>query len=87
MQQKYKVFINNQPKIIDHNWNQFCEKYKMIYASGGVVFNNEKLLMIFRNGFWDLPKGKIEINESVAQAIFIFNFVYMQCLYVLFYPY
>lgn len=36
----------------------------MIYASGGVVFNNEKLLMIFRNGFWDLPKGKIELNES-----------------------
>lgn len=64
MQQKYKVFINNQPKIIDHNWNQFCEKYKIIYASGGVVFNNDKLLMIFRNGFWDLPKGKIELNES-----------------------
>jgi hypothetical protein len=58
MQQKYKVFINNQPKIIDHNWNQFCENYKMIYASGGVVFNNDKLLMIFRNGFWDLAKRK-----------------------------
>ena len=36
----------------------------MIYASGGVVFNNNKLLMIYRNGFWDLPKGKMEINES-----------------------
>lgn len=64
MQQKYKVFINNQPKIIDHNWKQFCENYKMIYASGGVVFNDNKLLMIYRNGFWDLPKGKMEINES-----------------------
>jgi 8-oxo-dGTP pyrophosphatase MutT (NUDIX family) len=36
----------------------------MIYASGGVVFNDNKLLMIYRNGFWDLPKGKMEINES-----------------------
>lgn len=68
MQQKYKVFINNQPKIIDHKWNQFCKKYKMIYASGGVVFNNDKLLMIFRNGFWDLPKGKIELNESELEC-------------------
>lgn len=40
----------------------------MIYASGGVVFNNEKLLMIFRNGFWDLPKGKIELNESELEC-------------------
>ena len=64
MKQKYKVFINNQPKIIDHNWKQFCENYKMIHASGGVVLNNNKLLMIYRNGFWDLPKGKMEINES-----------------------
>ena len=68
MQQKYKVFINNQPKIIDHNWKQFCENYKMIYASGGVVFNNNKLLMIYRNGFWDLPKGKMEINESEIEC-------------------
>ena len=40
----------------------------MIYASGGVVFNNEKLLMIFRNGFGDLPKGKIELNESELEC-------------------
>lgn len=42
----------------------------MIYASGGVVFNNDKLLMIFRNGFWDLPKGKIELNESELECAF-----------------
>ena len=75
MQQKYKVFINNQPKIIDHNWNKFCEKYKMIYASGGVVFNHDKLLMIFRNGFWDLPKGKIELNESSANISYKIDFL------------
>ncbi len=40
----------------------------MIYASGGVVFNNNKLLMILRNGFWDLPKGKIELKESELEC-------------------
>ena len=68
MQQKYKVFINNQAKIIDHNWEEFCNNYKMIFASGGVVFNNEKLLMIYRNGLWDLPKGKMELNESELEC-------------------
>ena len=68
MQQKYKVFINNQAKIIDHNWEEFCDNYKMIFASGGVVFNNEKLLMIYRNGFWDLPKGKMEPNECESEC-------------------
>ena len=68
MQQKYKVFINNQPNIINHNWKGFCDNYKIIYASGGVVFNNDKLLMIYRNDFWDLPKGKIELNESELEC-------------------
>ena len=40
----------------------------MISASGGVVLNNEKLLMIYRNGFWDLPKGKMEANESESEC-------------------
>ena len=40
----------------------------MIFASGGVVFNNEKLLMIYRNGLWDLPKGKMELNESESKC-------------------
>jgi len=64
MQQKYKVFINNKPKMILDNWEDFCSKYKVIYAAGGLVYNNDSLLMIFRNGKWDLPKGKKELNES-----------------------
>lgn len=38
----------------------------MIEAAGGLVSNkNGDILMIFRNGKWDLPKGKLEIGESV----------------------
>lgn len=43
--------------------------FKVIHAAGGVVENLEgKILMIFRMNKWDLPKGKIEVNESPADA-------------------
>ena len=47
----------------------FLQDYELIEAAGGVVYNQHKnLLMIFRNGKWDLPKGKIESNEDSDKA-------------------
>ena len=67
--QKYKVYINNSSNIIVDDLNNFKKKYNCIHASGGVVFNfKNEILMIFRNGIWDLPKGKIEYNESNETA-------------------
>jgi 8-oxo-dGTP pyrophosphatase MutT (NUDIX family) len=44
-------------------------KCKIILAAGGVVKNDQnKLLLIFRNGKWDLPKGKMEKNETPEEA-------------------
>ena len=41
----------------------------MVKAAGGVVYNQKKeLLMIFRNGKWDLPKGKLETGESIEEC-------------------
>lgn len=41
-------------------------------ASGGVVLRvsaeGEEVLLILRNGIWDLPKGKRERGESVAEC-------------------
>jgi len=69
MSQKYKVYINNTRKIIEENWKDFCSKFIMIEAAGGLVFNKDgDILMIFRNGKWDLPKGKLEIGESVEEC-------------------
>jgi 8-oxo-dGTP pyrophosphatase MutT (NUDIX family) len=69
MSQKYKVYINNTPKIIEENWKDFCSKFIMIEAAGGLVFNKEEqILMIFRNGKWDLPKGKLEEGENKKQC-------------------
>ncbi len=39
---------------------------KKIIAAGGLVFNDRnELLMIFRRGKWDLPKGKLDEGESI----------------------
>jgi ADP-ribose pyrophosphatase YjhB (NUDIX family) len=45
--------------------HHFLTSFKIIHAAGGIVINEqEQLLIIFRNGVWDLPKGKMEHNES-----------------------
>ena len=41
----------------------------MVEAAGGLVFNqDDQILMIFRNGKWDLPKGKLEEGENKKQC-------------------
>jgi len=42
---------------------------KKIIAAGGLVLNDKKeLLMIFRRGKWDLPKGKLDGGESIEDC-------------------
>ncbi|MFM7839057.1 MAG: NUDIX hydrolase [Chitinophagaceae bacterium] len=44
----------------------FWKKFKVIQAAGGVVTNDQKeLLLIFRRGKWDLPKGKLDPGETL----------------------
>ncbi len=43
--------------------------YKLISAAGGVVKNSDgKVLMMFRRGKWDLPKGKVDKGETIRHA-------------------
>lgn len=50
-------------------WGLFRKQFIEIPAAGGIVKNkNEQLLFIKRLGKWDLPKGKIENNESIETA-------------------
>ena len=37
----------------------------IIAAGGSVVNQNKEMLWIFRRGFWDLPKGKLDPNETI----------------------
>lgn len=50
-------------------WADFKGQFRCIEAAGGVVETPDgKVLFIFRRGHWDLPKGKIDPGETVAQA-------------------
>ena len=42
---------------------------KKVLAAGGLVFNEaEELLLIFRYGKWDLPKGHFEKGETLESC-------------------
>jgi len=42
------------------------KKLPVVVAGGGLVYNDKKeILFIYRNGKWDLPKGKIEKGEDI----------------------
>ena len=55
-----------QAPDVELAWQAFKQNFPVIEAAGGVVMKNQEILFIYRNGKWDLPKGKLEINESVS---------------------
>ncbi len=65
---KYKAVIieHHEPDILI---GDFTNLYKIISAAGALVINElGEYLMIHRLGYWDLPKGKIEKEESIQIA-------------------
>ena len=41
----------------------------IIIAAGGLVQNSKgEMLLIYRRGFWDLPKGKLDAGESIPDC-------------------
>lgn len=54
---------------IDFVFNQFASFFTIVEAAGGLVKTpDEKILVIFRRGKWDLPKGKLEKCEQPTSA-------------------
>ncbi len=50
-------------------WDDFCSRYDLIEAAGGIVRNsNKEILWIRRNEKWDLPKGKVEFGERIEET-------------------
>ena len=50
------------------DFEQWKSNFRIIRAAGGIVLNNQCVLMIFRNNCWDLPKGWIETDEFPLQG-------------------
>jgi 8-oxo-dGTP pyrophosphatase MutT (NUDIX family) len=54
---------------IDKLFREFRKHFLPITAGGGVVRNDrDEILMIFRKGKWDLPKGKLDKGEKIEDC-------------------
>lgn len=50
-------------------WADFCACFAVLEAAGGFVTDPDgRLLVFFRRGSWDMPKGKIDPGETPEQA-------------------
>ncbi|SHJ26649.1 NUDIX domain-containing protein [Arenibacter nanhaiticus] len=59
------VYHPNHEEIL----KKFSKKIPIVVAAGGVVTNKEgKVLFIYRNNKWDLPKGKLDKGESIEEC-------------------
>lgn len=58
-------FHKNLQELKEAFWKQFT----IIQAGGGLVHNEQgEILCIFRRGRWDLPKGKLDPDESLEEC-------------------
>ena len=66
-----KVYYGNDFQIVEdeRELSVLLREYAYVRAAGGIVHNTEgQILMIFRRGVWDLPKGKAEEGETVEET-------------------
>ncbi len=59
------IYHPNHEEIL----RKFTKKIPLVVAAGGVVTNKKgKVLFIYRNDKWDLPKGKVDKGETIKEA-------------------
>jgi len=59
------LYHSNPDKFEKH----FFRTFPFVEAAGGLVQHQDgRFLFIYRNNKWDLPKGKIEKNETLIKA-------------------
>ena len=59
------IYHPNHEEIL----KKFTKRIPLVVAAGGVVANAEgKVLFIYRNDKWDLPKGKLDKGESIESC-------------------
>ncbi|WP_029209528.1 NUDIX hydrolase [Aquimarina agarilytica] len=62
---KYHLYHKKEDRLL----KILHKKLPVVLAGGGKVYNAErKILFIYRNDKWDLPKGKAEKKESITQT-------------------
>ncbi|MDP4267286.1 MAG: NUDIX hydrolase, partial [Bacteroidota bacterium] len=62
---KFLIICQKPEEVLDF----FKQYFRVIHAAGGIVKNDkDEVLLIYKSGKWDLPKGKIESEEHVKEA-------------------
>lgn len=65
---KYEAVVIHSPEV-KQLFSDFKSLFKTVKAGGGLVTNEDgRILFIFRRGFWDLPKGKLDPGENYKVA-------------------
>jgi len=60
------VFLHHDVETV---LKTFKKKLVLVKAAGGLVHTeDDHLLLIFRRGKWDLPKGKLDDNEEIKSC-------------------
>ena len=63
---KRLYILSSRPEA---EFRTFCAQFRPVNAAGGLVTDAAgNILMIFRNGRWDLPKGHCEAGETLAET-------------------
>lgn len=59
------LYHAKEEKLLKH----LFKKLPVVTAAGGMVLNKQnEVLFIYRNGRWDLPKGRVEKAESLEEG-------------------
>jgi 8-oxo-dGTP pyrophosphatase MutT (NUDIX family) len=60
------VFFHSDLEILK---KAFLKKFTVVQAGGGLVRSEKnEILLIFRRGKWDLPKGKLDMGETLEEC-------------------
>lgn len=54
----------------EEEFNRLFSSYELVSAAGGMVQSRDGFLVIERNGFWDIPKGKMEEGETPEESAY-----------------
>src|SRR5688572_22575590 len=86
------ILHDDVPAILE----KIKKEFTVIQASGGLVYSNDnKILLIFCRGKWDLPKGKLDEGEElvacalreVKEETGLSNLVYEKSLCITYHTY
>ena len=59
------IFHESLQELKEH----FFKQFELIKAGGGIIRNEKgEILLIFRRGKWDLPKGKLDPGETLEEC-------------------